>query len=270
MNLRLFALGGILLLLSACTTDTVVQPTPQDYQIDTTGAVHLSLGTPTDADTSDDYLIVRRQYALSYNSTLNVPNWVSWELNKDWYGDVARYSGNFISDASLPAEFYRVKHSDYTNSGYDRGHMVRSEERTLTDEDNKSTFLLTNILPQRPDLNQGVWLKFEYWCEDMCKDSLKELYVISGGIFHEPHDQLNGKVAVPDSCFKIVVVLERGQGLADVSANTRVVSVIMPNIQGVRSDAWEKYVTSVDQIEVSTGYDFLNLVSDEIEVSLER
>ena len=125
-------------------------------------SVHISLGVPFDKDTSDDYIIVRDQYVLSYNKKNGEPNWVAWELNADWYGDVTRYSGNFITDVSLPSGFYQVKHSDYTNGGYDRGHMVRSEERTRTVEDNKSTFLLTNIIPQRPDLNQGVWLDFEY------------------------------------------------------------------------------------------------------------
>lgn len=264
MFMRIVALGGMILLFAACSQDSIIEPNIAPPTSD-----HLSLGRPVDSDSTDDYLIVRHQYALSYNRNLNVPNWVAWNLNKDWYGDVSRYSGNFITDTSLPDGIYRVTHSDYTNSGFDRGHMVRSEERTATVDDNKSTFLLTNILPQRPDLNQGVWLKFEYWCESMCKDSLKELYVVAGGIFHEPHDPLDGKVAVPDSCFKIVVVLERGQGLGDVSASTRVVSVLMPNIQGVRSDAWEKYVTSVDRIEASSGYDFLDLLPNPIEEVLE-
>ena len=130
-------------------------------------SVHVTTGVPFDKDTSDDYIIVRDQYVLSYNKNNGEPNWVAWELNADWYGDVARYTGNFITDVSLPAGFYQVKHSDYTNGGYDRGHMVRSEERTRTVEDNKSTFLLTNIIPQRPDLNQGVWLDFEYFLEDL-------------------------------------------------------------------------------------------------------
>lgn len=267
--LRLVPLA-FLLSVSACSTETSVTPNQFISDIDTTGAIHLALGTPVDADASDDYVIVRRQYALSYNKDLNVPNWVSWNLNTDWYGEVDRYSGSFIRDTSLPDGFYRVKHSDYTNSGYDRGHMVRSEERTLTEEDNRSTFLLTNILPQRPDLNRGVWLDLEYWCEEMCKDSLKELYVIAGGIFHEPHDPLSDVVAVPDSCFKIIVVLERGQGLAEITADTRVVAVVMPNIDGIRSDDWEQYVTSVDRIEASTGYDFLDLIPDTIEQTLER
>ncbi|HOJ03260.1 MAG TPA: DNA/RNA non-specific endonuclease [Bacteroidota bacterium] len=260
------------LLLAACSQESApTQPTPQHISVlDTTGRIHIELGTPHDADSSDDFVMIRRQYAVSYNRLLNVPNWVSWNLNADWFGDVPRYEGNFITDTSLPEGFYRVKHSDYTNSGFHRGHMVRSEERTLTEEDNRSTFLMTNILPQAQRLNQEVWLDLEYWCEAKCKQENKELFIIAGGIFHEPHERLNSVVAVPDSCFKIVVVMERGQRLQHVSASTEVVAVVMPNSDDLDTSSWTIYKTSVDRIEQSTGYDFLDLVADEIEVQIER
>jgi endonuclease G len=242
-----------------------------DYPYDWIQTVHTELGVPFDKDTADDYIIIRYQYVLSYNKNTGTPNWVAWNLNDDWYGDVPRYKGSFITDTSLPDGFYRVRHSNYTNSGYDRGHMVRSEERTKTATDNKSTFILTNIIPQTPDLNRGVWLKFEYFCEDLCKEDNKELYVVSGPIFHSD-STLKGenKVRVPDSCFKIVVVLNRGQGLNDVSMDTKVYAVIMPNINGIRKDDWKKYKRTVDDIEISTGYDFLSKIPDDIEMFLEE
>ncbi|HEX3074772.1 MAG TPA: DNA/RNA non-specific endonuclease, partial [Ignavibacteriales bacterium] len=146
---------------------------------------NAALGIPRDNDSSDDYLIYRPQYVVSYNRLKNDPNWVSWNLNAEWYGDVPRSEGRFIKDTTLPAEFYHVCHEDYSNSGYDRGHLVRSEERTATPEDNKSTFLLTNIIPQSPDLNRGVWLALERYCEDLCKKNNKELYIIAGGIYSQ-------------------------------------------------------------------------------------
>jgi endonuclease G len=230
--------------------------------------VNVTLGIPTDSDSTDDYLIFRPQYVISYNYKRNVANWVSWELNKNWYGNFDRYKGKFITDKSLPADFYHVTHGDYTNSGYDRGHMVRSEERTNSAANNKSTFLLTNILPQRPDLNQGVWLNLEYYCEDLCKKQDKELFLIAGGIFH--HDnRIDDLVAIPDSCFKIIVVLDKGQKLKDINENTTVIAVVMPNIQGVRNDKWEKYKSTIRRIENSTGYNFLSNLSQHIQDKLE-
>jgi len=163
-----------------------------------------------------------------------------------------------------------VNHDDYTNSGYDRGHIVRSEERTATPEDNKSTFYLTNVIPQTPDLNRGVWLNFEYYCEHLCKKENKTLYVYAGGVFHSDSTlKGEGKVAIPDSCFKIVLVLDEGQDISTVSKETIVIAVMMPNIEGVRRDKWGQYITTVRRIEQSTGYNFFSTLSDELQDILE-
>lgn len=269
--IKLTTLTVLLITMISCASpvDSSINPPDNNTNPYNIQSTHVSLGVPFDADTTDDYLIVRSQYVLSYNKVLNIPNWVSWELNSDWFGDVDRYSGNFITDTTLPIGFYRVKHSDYTNSGYDRGHLVRSEERTKTIEDNKSTFILTNIIPQTPDLNRGVWLNLEYHCEDLCNKDNKLLYVIAGGI-NRTKSTIGNQIVVPDSCFKIVVVLEKGQSLLDVNESTQIISVVMPNIEGVRSDKWEKYRTSVRAIENSTGYNFLDKLPINIQNIIEQ
>jgi endonuclease G len=206
----------------------------------------------------------------SYNFKLNVPNWVSWSLSADWFGDVPRYDGRFIEETLLPSWVYHPDHDDYTNSGYDRGHMVRSEERTKTEQDNKATFYMSNILPQRPDLNRGVWLDFERYCETLCKDSLKQLFIIAGPVFvGKVHSTIGHSIAVPDSCFKIVVVLNRGQKLENVTSTTEVLAVVMPNTDGIRRDDWTKYRSNVDQIETLTGYNFLDYVKPAIQAVIE-
>lgn len=62
--------------------------------------INVALGIPIDQDISDDHLIERTQYVISYNKYKNVANWVSWNLDSSWYGDAPRYSGNFITDNS--------------------------------------------------------------------------------------------------------------------------------------------------------------------------
>src|SRR5258707_1268804 len=87
------------------------------------GGPHLALGTPGDGTAQDDYVLQRAQYALSYNRFRNTANWVSWHLVAADYGDAPRRSGSFLQDPALPDGWYAVRHRDYTNSGYDRGHM---------------------------------------------------------------------------------------------------------------------------------------------------
>ena len=69
-------------------------------------SVHLTLGNPRgavmDANFPTNYLIVRDQYTLAYNRDRGIPTWVSWHLDANDLGAVERYSGNFITDTSLP------------------------------------------------------------------------------------------------------------------------------------------------------------------------
>ncbi|TAL68898.1 MAG: DNA/RNA non-specific endonuclease [Bacteroidetes bacterium] len=231
--------------------------------------IHIELGIPYDNSPSDDYLIFRTQYVLSYNKDKCVTNWVSWNLNSSWYGDVPRYSKKFITDSTLPPGFCRAKHSDYSNSGYDRGHLVRSEERTYTADNNKATFILTNVIPQTGDLNRGPWLALERYCEDLCKNNNKELYVVAGGIYHSTKKMKN-KITIPDSCFKIIVILDKGKKLKAVNSKTQIIAVAMPNINGIRNADWHTYISTVDKIEFSTGYNFLNKIPEPLQSKLEK
>lgn len=232
-------------------------------------SVHVELGTPADLDPSDDYLLIKPQYALSYSKVRNVANWVSWELNASYFGDVPRYKGKFITDTSLPDGFYRARHEDYVGTGYDRGHMVRSEERTRTPDDNKATFLLTNILPQFHDLNAGPWLRLEERCQELAQKGNHELFVMAGGVFGKRPQTIGRDVAVPDAFFKIVVVLGKGQRAGDVDDQARVIAVMMPNTTGIMANDWGQYRTTVDEIEKRTGYDFLTRVPEAVQTVLE-
>ena len=154
-------------------------------------------------------------------------------------------------------------HDDYTNSGFDRGHMVRSEERTRSPADNRVTFFMTNILPQYHDMNAGPWLRLEEKCEELSRRQGKQLYVMAGGVLRRgkrPSRTIGHDVTVPDTFFKIAVVLEAGQGADDVTASTPVMAVLMPNKEGILDEGWEKYRTTVDEIEKRTGYEFLSAV----------
>lgn len=230
------------------------------------------MGVPTDDTPDDEYLMRKPQYALSYNGKRNGANWVSWELNESWFGSAPRLKGKFLEDRELPSEFRRVSHDDYTNSGYDRGHMVRSEERTRSPEDNRTTFLMTNILPQYHDLNAGPWLRLEEHCQKLATREGRELFVMAGGVFppgKRVADTIGKDVAVPKHFFKIVVVLQPGQTARDVQSSTQVIAVIMPNETGIIDEGWEKYRTSVDEIEKRTGYEFLSAVSTSVQNAIE-
>lgn len=210
-----------------------------------------------------DFLILRKQYIVFYNEKINMTNFVVYNLDKSWFGEVTRYDGKFLPDTLLnKLNLKKINHNSYTNTGYERGHLVRSEERSLTEQDNKSTFYLTNILPQTPDVNSGVWYNLEKFCEKLCKVENKNLYIIAGGIF-KPNYKL-GDLTIPSSLFKIVLIEEK-----DLS-KSKMVAVIIPNVKGVKKKDWIEYVTNVDDIEKQTGYNFFPLMNEEIQNKLEK
>lgn len=230
----------------------------------------LALGNPSGAVASSsyptNYLIQRAQYALSYHRDNGIPNWVSWHLEASDIGSTPR--GDFHTDTTLPSGWYRVATGDYTGSGYDRGHMTPSGDRTASSADNYATFYMTNIIPQAPDNNQGPWNALEEYCRSLA-NSGNELYIISGGAGSKG-TIASGKVRIPNSTWKVIVVLPQGSSdLSRVSTSTRVIAVNMPNQQGIRSVSWKSYRVSVDQIESLTGYNFLSNVSSSIQSVIE-
>jgi DNA/RNA endonuclease G (NUC1) len=245
------ALRGLSLCISAVLLTIVARAT-----IDVT--LQMQLGNPSSA-TSDPnnhshYLIQRPQYALDYDDGTREPNWVGWDLTSGDVGGSGRSS--FIQDTTLPAGFYQVLTTDYSGSGYDRGHMCPSADRTITAADNQQVFYMSNMVPQAPDNNQGVWANFESYCRSLASAG-NEILIYSGPSGFGGSTIASG-VAIPGYTWKIAVVVPLGSGtaLTRITSSTRVITIKVPNIAGVRSTPWQNFVTSVAQIEADTGYVF--------------
>ncbi|GAB1543393.1 hypothetical protein NUACC21_60670 [Scytonema sp. NUACC21] len=229
---------------------------------------HLAFGNPSNASKAEpnNYLIEKPQYVLSYNRDKGIPNWVSWELNQSWLGDAPR-SNNFRPDGTLPESWYRVTPSDYTRSGYDKGHMVPSADRSNTPENNAATFVMTNIIPQAPDNNQGYWARLEDYARTLASNG-NELHIIAGG-YGEKGTIAQGKVSVPARIFKIIVVTAPNQDANSINESTRIIAVDTPNTDGNRDADWSEFITSVDAIEQKTGYDFLSNAKPSVQQIIE-
>ncbi|MEP0919369.1 DNA/RNA non-specific endonuclease [Leptolyngbya sp. DQ-M1] len=237
------------------------------------GNVHLAMGIPSkatpDIANANDYLIAdnTRSYALSYNNSKHIPNWTSWQLNKSWLGTVPR-SNDFRPDPILPKGWYQVKSSDYNGSGYDRGHLTPSADRTRNLQTNSATFFMTNILPQTPDNNRDVWEGLESESRRLVNTG-KELYIIAGGLGEKGTIGAE-KISIPASTWKVIIVMDQPSSkAADVTAKTRVIAVNVPNIQGIKDKTWRDYRISVDQLEAKTGYDFLSAVPEAVQQAIE-
>ncbi|MEW6060415.1 MAG: DNA/RNA non-specific endonuclease [Bacteroidota bacterium] len=240
---------------------------------DTSSSVHLTMGNPSgavaDVNVPTNYLMEKPQYVLSYHRDKGEANWVAWHLNASWLGSTPRQD-DFRADNTLPAGWYQVQSTSYSGSGYDRGHMCPSADRTATVEDNSATFLMTNMIPQAPNNNQGPWASMENYLRSLVTAG-NELYIYSGGYGSQGTID-NGHVNVPTRTWKVVVVLPEGNNdLSRVTTSTRVIAVDMPNNDALisRTADWKTFRVSIDAVEAATGYDFLSKVSPSIQAVIE-
>ena len=221
-------------------------------------ALQMQLGNPSgataDANNHEHYLIERPVQAIDYNDRLGQPNWVSWDLTASDIGTVSR-ADTFITDTSLPMGFERVTPDDYTNSGYDRGHMCASKDRTATRADNDLVFLMSNIIPQRPVNNSGVWGTFEGYCRSLAETN--EVLILCGPSGFGTNRLPSGKAYISTHTWKVVVVVPQGIDAATnrITAATRVIALKIPNTDDA-TNKWPYYVTSATEIEVDTGLKF--------------
>lgn len=235
-------------------------------------SLHMTLGNPSRATTAtrnkNNFLLVKPQYALSYNNDRGAPNWVSWHLQKSDIGDVDRQN-DFHPEPDLPGGFKRVTPSDYLRTGFDQGHMCNSKDRSSTEEDNSATFSLANMQPQTPDLNRQVWKRLEDFSRDLVEQD-NELYIVAGCYGGRRTIGRANKVTVPAKCWKVIVVLPEGDDdLSRINADTRVIAVIMPNTTGISRAPWRNYIKTVREVEAATGYNFLSEVPKRIQDALE-
>ncbi|MEG5087998.1 MULTISPECIES: DNA/RNA non-specific endonuclease [unclassified Microcoleus] len=252
----------------------VQKPTTQPPIASATNNRNLLLGNPSNAapnvaNNIDNYLMVKPQFVMSYNSKTKTANWVSWQLNKSWIGAADRQD-NFRPDDALPADWYKVRPNDYTGSGYDRGHIAPSADRTRNEPDNSSTFLMTNMMPQVPELNRGVWGDLEEYCRELVAQG-KELYIVAGPVGRKGSIGRKEKIAVPAKNWKVIVVLDRqGLGMQGIDANTRTIAVMMPNDASVKGKGWKSFRVSVARVEKETGLNFLSNVPPQVQQVIEN
>lgn len=241
---------------------------------------HLELGNPSNAtnslSTPNNYLLLKTQYALSYNNSRGSANWVAWHLSNAWKGSATRCDC-FATDTQLPSSFFRASSTSFSGSGFDRGHMCPSEDRDGSSTDNAATFLMSNMIPQAPNNNQITWNAFEAYCRDLMNQG-NELYVFAGGYGSGgtgsnggiTYSIASGAITVPSNTWKVALVLPIGTNDASrVSTTTRVIAIDVPNTQSASTQPWYAYRTTVDAIETQTGLDLFSQVLPSIQSAIE-
>ena len=232
--------------------------------------VHLTLGNPSEANLTDNdnFLYVFDSYALSYNCSAGTPNWVSWHLDSRWLGEIPRQN-SFVIYELYPVGCNAITTKDYTGSGFDRGHNCPSADRTCSLIKNEETFLMLNIIPQAPDVNRGLWADVEDFTRELIEGG-NEVYVImgvhgEGGTGDNGYRKFwaDGQLTVPRFLWRVMIVLPEGNNdLKRLGEDTRAIALWVENKNSSDKKPWHEYITTINEIEVATGYDLLSEASD--------
>ena len=237
----------------------------------------MALGNPsgatTDPSKTNNYLIARSQYAMSYNGFHHQPNWVSWSYSSADSGSTARTDAWSVETA-LPSGYYRVGTSTFGSSfgeSWDRGHMCPSADRTSTVIDNEMTFRMSNIIPQAAQNNQGLWANFETESRNLAADG-DEILIICGPAEFTAN-RIPNQMSVPASVWKIIVEVPNATSTTPayqrVTTNSRVIALLTPNT-GTGLGTWQSYITSVEEIEAITGLNFFSNVNPAVATYLKN
>jgi endonuclease G len=203
-------------------------------------------------------LVIHKYYSLSYNDDSEQPYWVAYTIVPDMMEALVERPSYFRVDTLVSTGTSDA--DDYYKSGYDRGHLVPAADMQFDSLAIRETFFYSNISPQLPGFNRGVWKRLE---ELIRKRSgvYDSLIVITGPVINTASIRIGeNQVAIPDSFFKILIQF-RGSDLT-------VTPYLIPHISS-RSDLSD-YIVTVDSIEIVTGIDFFSDLPDKFENRLER
>ena len=204
-------------------------------------------------------LIVRVGYVLEHSSVDKIPLWVCESVSAEQLrGHLAR-SNRFKADPMLQGP--KAYPQDYVGSGYDRGHQAPAGNQTVDPELKAQTFFMSNMAPQRPSLNRGIWKQLE----DKTRAWVFQYghaYEWTGPIRCEPQtprppdsgDDCRKtigahEVAVPLYFYKIILVQDQSAWKA--------IAFVMPNADFKPPYHLESYLTSIAWIEKNTGIQFM-------------
>ena len=186
---------------------------------------------------------------------------MAWELTREeTEGEISRdKAAGFSADPNVPG---CPSPSDYTHSGYDRGHMAPAGDMKWKQSAINQSFYMTNICPQAGELNRGAWKKLEEKCrQKAAADSA--IVIVCGPIFTPGVDHetigYDTRIPVPDKFFKVI--------LSAYADPPTAIGFIMPN--SYVTGGMQTCAVSVDSVEAVTGYDFFSALPDDVENTLE-
>ena len=207
--------------------------------------------------TQSDQIIFHTAYTLKYSEQHEQASWVAYTLKSSHTSGTVGRTDDFRID-------YKVKTgsaslSDYKGSGYDRGHLAPAGDMKWSSTAMSESFYMSNMSPQHPSFNRGIWKKLEGSVRNWADDN-GEIHVVTGPILNEHFSTIgyNG-VSIPNYYYKVILDYKEPE--------IKGIGFILPNQKS--SSSLKSFAVSIDEVERKTGINFYHSLPDGIENQIE-
>jgi len=215
--------------------------------------VHSQVNSDLLLPTNQKGLTIKHTYfTLSYSNKDKQAEWVAYSLTPTFINGTQKRASKFMADPNIKDA---VGPSSYTKSGYDRGHLCPAADMKLNSVSMNETFYMSNMSPQAPSFNRGIWSKLEDKVRDWALQK-NGVYVVTGPLLNKSCGVVSKSITVPCAFYKIV--------FKQTKAGVEAIAFMLPNAGS--SMSLSQFVVSIDYIESLTGIDFfVNLPDSEEE-----
>ena len=202
-------------------------------------------------------VICHLAYCLVYNEEHEQATWVAYELTAAETRKVIGRSDRFIEDSKIATGSASTE--DYAGSGFDRGHLAPAADMGWSAQAMEESFYFSNMSPQSPQCNRGIWKKGEELVRDWAR-LYGKLLVVTGPVLQDGLPSIGpNKVSVPEAYYKILLRSDSQQPAA--------MAFLVPN-EGSRK-SFSSFAVPIDSVEKITHLNFFPWLSKEQEKKLE-
>jgi endonuclease G len=206
---------------------------------------------------SKDKIITHTGYSFLYNEIHEQADWVAYELTKEETNKIYERTNKFILDPKVTT--FTASDSDYKGSGYDRGHLAPASDMGWSSIAMKESFYYSNMSPQKPSFNRGIWKKLEELVRTWAVEN-NNLYIVTGPVLKKELESIGvNKVSVPKYYYKVILDFRE--------PSIKGIGFILPN-RGSK-EPLNDYAVTIDSVEKFTGIDFFPSLQDKQENLIE-
>jgi len=213
-------------------------------------------GAPISKIVKDDQYIIKKNYAIHYRFDTKTAEYVVELPTIEKINGKSKRKDDFRPDTDIAKQHQSVL-DDYAGEAYDRGHLVPAGDNTQNDDVMSESFFLSNMVPQVPNHNRGIWKQLETAVRIWVNEG-KDIYVITGTFYNKEHKEIGKRVGVPDYMWKVIIDAKSKKGIAFWFPNAPLPVEDLP-----------KYIVSIDEIEQKTGINFNPKMPEKLQKALE-